>query len=482
MQVYLYVNEQQVGPYTIDQLQQLFEAAQIPGETPAWYEGLTEWITLASVLESVRESSSAANPSTPEITAEEFKPDPNCVRARFTVLFWDGSFFGIVTLPISILAVYIIKNIAPSFEGKPGFLIGWVTAAPFIAYFMSSQLQATPAMHWYRLIITDLEGRPISFSRAIVRHIVSLISYLLFFVGFIFAFFNKKHQTLHDMVAGTMVIRRPPNFAPSKSPWLPITAMLLPSILITIALLAFTKIGDSLADQDTANDASSQTNQQAAVVAPAPEQTQDKGQSSASAAASTPTVDNSTQNATAPEALQTNDDDFINEVKGGTLDFDNTVKIGHALEGSSFLKNVTWKSLQTAQGRQVVEATGLVNFEAYKNTNLDESGTKLPAEWVDAALKNAPSLKLTYTVQFQLSQADEKTISVGYSGYTMSGQNADTGQPSKAEIKDDDDLKILKSIFANQPDLQISSLLAGLSQQKPASPATLSAPASQAPQ
>jgi hypothetical protein len=102
------------------------------------------------------------------------------------------------------------------------------------------------------------------------------------------------------------------------------------------------------------------------------------------------------------------------------------------------LKNATWKSFQTSQGRTVVEATASVNFEAYKNTNLDENGTKLPAEWVDAALNNVKGLQIQYTAQFQLSQTDE-TITVGYSGYTLKANKVDTGEPIEQEIKDDED-------------------------------------------
>ena len=52
----------------------------------------------------------------------------------------------------------------------------------------------------------------------------------------------------------------------------------------------------------------------------------------------------------------------VTKVKEGTLGFDNTVKIGPAFEGCSFLKNVAWKSFSTAQGRTIVEATAAVDI------------------------------------------------------------------------------------------------------------------------
>lgn len=162
--------------------------------------------------------------------------------------------------------------------------------------------------------------------------------------------------------------------------------------------------------------------------------------------------------------------DEITEVKEGTLNFDTTVKIGSALDGYSYFNNVTWKSFKTPQGRTVVEATALVNIEAYKNASMDDYGNKLPPECVDAALKYDKSLQLMYTAQFQLSQTDS-SITVGYSGYTIKSHRADTGEPSEVEERDDEDYKMLKAIIANQPEKQVANLLFDISQIKPKPPA-----------
>jgi uncharacterized RDD family membrane protein YckC len=57
------------------------------------------------------------------------------------------------------------------------------------------------------LKVTDLEGRRISFARATGRHFAKILSGLMFFIGFIMAGFTQRKQALHDMIAGTLVVR-----------------------------------------------------------------------------------------------------------------------------------------------------------------------------------------------------------------------------------------------------------------------------------
>ena len=52
------------------------------------------------------------------------------------------------------------------------------------------------------------DGDPVTFPRALVRHTVGyLLSLLTFGVGFIVAAFSRDGRALHDMLAGTVVVR-----------------------------------------------------------------------------------------------------------------------------------------------------------------------------------------------------------------------------------------------------------------------------------
>ena len=48
-QIYLYQNGQQVGPYEVEPLQGWIQAGQIQINQPAWFEGCSDWVTLADV-------------------------------------------------------------------------------------------------------------------------------------------------------------------------------------------------------------------------------------------------------------------------------------------------------------------------------------------------------------------------------------------------------------------------------------------------
>ena len=73
----------------------------------------------------------------------------------------------------------------------------------------SSVWQGTVGKKAMGLMVTDLEGRRVSFGRATGRFFSRLITGAIpFFIGYILAGITAKKQALHDMIAGTLVLRR----------------------------------------------------------------------------------------------------------------------------------------------------------------------------------------------------------------------------------------------------------------------------------
>jgi uncharacterized RDD family membrane protein YckC len=72
----------------------------------------------------------------------------------------------------------------------------------------SSAWQATLGKKALGLTVTDLEGRRISFGRATGRHFAKYVSQITLGIGYIMAGFTQKKQALHDMIAGTLVLRK----------------------------------------------------------------------------------------------------------------------------------------------------------------------------------------------------------------------------------------------------------------------------------
>ena len=85
------------------------------------------------------------------------------------------------------------------------FIIGyWV----YYAVMESSVKQATFGKIILGMIVTDLEGKPISFGRATGRFFSKFISGLIVCFGFVMAGFTEKKQALHDMMASCLVVNK----------------------------------------------------------------------------------------------------------------------------------------------------------------------------------------------------------------------------------------------------------------------------------
>ena len=91
------------------------------------------------------------------------------------------------------------------------FRIAIISASIQWLYFSlmeSSVWQATLGKKALGLTVTDLEGRRISFGRATGRYFAKILSTLTIGIGYLMAGFTAKKQALHDMIAGTLVLRK----------------------------------------------------------------------------------------------------------------------------------------------------------------------------------------------------------------------------------------------------------------------------------
>lgn len=71
----------------------------------------------------------------------------------------------------------------------------------------SSPKQATYGKQLLKLKVCDMQGARLTLQHAAGRNVAKALSVLTLFVGYLYAFFNKQQQCLHDIVAGTLVIK-----------------------------------------------------------------------------------------------------------------------------------------------------------------------------------------------------------------------------------------------------------------------------------
>ncbi len=87
-------------------------------------------------------------------------------------------------------------------------LVGIVVGAMYWAAFESSRRRATPGKQLMGIFVADAQGRRLTFGRALARHVGKIISTLPAGVGYIVLFTNRRRQTLHDQIAGAVVLRK----------------------------------------------------------------------------------------------------------------------------------------------------------------------------------------------------------------------------------------------------------------------------------
>jgi len=88
------------------------------------------------------------------------------------------------------------------------FLLTTVLTWLYYALLESSVWQATLGKKALGLEVTDLAGSRIQFGRATGRYFARWLSLMTIGIGYIMAGFTEKKQALHDIVAGTLVIRK----------------------------------------------------------------------------------------------------------------------------------------------------------------------------------------------------------------------------------------------------------------------------------
>jgi uncharacterized RDD family membrane protein YckC len=86
-------------------------------------------------------------------------------------------------------------------------LAGSIPPWLYSAFFMSSGWQGTPGQRLLGLRVTRVDGERISFARASGRYFASVLSAYLIGIGYLMMLWSERNQTLHDRLAGTVVVR-----------------------------------------------------------------------------------------------------------------------------------------------------------------------------------------------------------------------------------------------------------------------------------
>jgi uncharacterized RDD family membrane protein YckC len=142
---------------------------------------------------------------------------------RLVAYIVDGLILGIVMMILSVLLVgAVIAGLDfsdprdPSMSGGAiAAILVWfvVVLAVSFAYFPFFWARGgqTPGMRIFGIrVVRDRDGGPVTAGPAILRLIGYWVSAFVFYVGYVWMFFDSRRRGWHDLIAGTVVIKDAP--------------------------------------------------------------------------------------------------------------------------------------------------------------------------------------------------------------------------------------------------------------------------------
>jgi uncharacterized RDD family membrane protein YckC len=135
---------------------------------------------------------------------------------RFVAYIIDGIIINIVMTAIGYgMGAPIYSRMASSANsiasGRLAIysIISVVLTWLYFAMLESSSRQATVGKMALSIIVTDMDGKRISFGKATARFWSKILSSFILLIGYIMVGFTQKKQGLHDIIAGTLVVNKP---------------------------------------------------------------------------------------------------------------------------------------------------------------------------------------------------------------------------------------------------------------------------------
>ncbi|MFT4659811.1 MAG: putative RDD family membrane protein YckC [Patiriisocius sp.] len=85
-----------------------------------------------------------------------------------------------------------------------GFLvIMWL----YYALMESSERRGTIGKMVMSIVVTDMDGYQLNFTKASIRFFGKILSSLFLFLGYIIAVFHPRRQALHDIISNSLVLK-----------------------------------------------------------------------------------------------------------------------------------------------------------------------------------------------------------------------------------------------------------------------------------
>ena len=226
------------GPVTLEEIRQWCEEGRVSRDTRVWRSDEQRWRT-ANDWDELKwdlpqppparlagpESAGIEPPVEPSgpATLHTFEAAGFGMRLGAFVLDWVvlTALITIVTLPwaepltqLQQAAMTEAKSPNPNLALLTRFwLISLAINLPIsLAYntWFNGRRGATPGKHLLGMRVVREDGSPLGYGRAALRFLAELVSLLTFGAGYLMILVHPEKRALHDLIAGTRVIRRGP--------------------------------------------------------------------------------------------------------------------------------------------------------------------------------------------------------------------------------------------------------------------------------
>jgi len=125
---------------------------------------------------------------------------------RLGAIFYD-SFLLLTVLFVASLIIVVFTGIKP--EDSYFFLFQiyiFVIAYLFFAWFWTRDGQ-TLGMRTWKMKVVNEDGSRITWNKALLRFAVSIFSWLVLGLGFLWSLWDREHRTWHDIVSKTKLVK-----------------------------------------------------------------------------------------------------------------------------------------------------------------------------------------------------------------------------------------------------------------------------------
>lgn len=206
---------------TLDELRSWVEDGRVAPGTWVWHGQEERWKPASAWPELQWDLPAAppvlpSGPAVPALVDAEF---PMRAAAFVIDLFLLAALYNVVTMPwveqireMHEATMRELESASPDLTVMVRYsLVSWGTFLPLrLAYVVGfhGALGATPGKMLFGMRVVRADGKPLSFPRAMGRFLAEFISMASIGVGYLITPFHPERRALHDLVAGTRVIRR----------------------------------------------------------------------------------------------------------------------------------------------------------------------------------------------------------------------------------------------------------------------------------